>query len=339
MNTGITGPASYNIVVPLFLNHWLTCNNALPPATPLLVQLPKKKTTVNRAYLQGLFTSLVNRQNDVQGALTERDIARGVILLRKKALLARLNQFNGILDADFTETEFYAARPYAPSLSDGQEAFSRAIREVWKLWEKINAAPPPPGVTLPLVLPETEELAGAMTVGEFASLLSSLQFDYTNELDKNQNVTIELARRNKIQERCHLVMRWYRETVPTKLGMFPELIETMPRLSPAPGHTPQAVNASAIFVAPDGSKTVYSESTDPMLAHYQLRGHVGDEWDDDLAVVVATNEPGAPREFVNTFGLNQPGVRVVFKVYVILSTGNEAGSAPMLVQRPFSAVA
>ncbi len=51
------------------------------------------------------------------------------------------------------------------------------------------------------------------------------------------------------------------------------------------------------------------------------------------------NPPGAAREFNTTFGLNQPGAKVALKVFVITNTGNEAGSAVMFVQRPFSAVA
>ena len=52
--------------------------------------------------------------------------------------------------------------------------------------------------------------------------------------------------------------------------------------------------------------------------------------------VIATNAPGAPQEFVVPFGLNQPGAKVALKVYVILNTGNEAGSAAMFVERPVS---
>ena len=60
------------------------------------------------------------------------------------------------------------------------------------------------------------------------------------------------------------------------------------------------------------------------------------DYSDEDAVVIATNEPGAPREFVTPFGLNQPGVHVALKVFVILTTGNEAGSAAMFVQRSVS---
>ena len=44
----------------------------------------------------------------------------------------------------------------------------------------------------------------------------------------------------------------------------------------------------------------------------------------------------APREFVTPFGLNQPGAKVALKVYVILTSGNEAGSAAVFVERPDS---
>lgn len=53
-------------------------------------------------------------------------------------------------------------------------------------------------------------------------------------------------------------------------------------------------------------------------------------------MVIATNAPRAPREFITPFGLNQPGAKVALKVYVILTTCNEAGCAPMVVERLMS---
>jgi len=67
---------------------------------------------------------------------------------------------------------------------------------------------------------------------------------------------------------------------------------------------------------------------------YEPRGTVGDYYDDQDAVVIATHAPGDPKEFVTTFGLNQAGVEIALKVFVVLTTGNEAGSAPMIVERP-----
>ena len=61
---------------------------------------------------------------------------------------------------------------------------------------------------------------------------------------------------------------------------------------------------------------------------------MGDHYDDDDAVVVATNAPGVPREFVTTFGRTQPGAQIALKVFVVLNSGNEAGSAAVELERP-----
>ena len=61
---------------------------------------------------------------------------------------------------------------------------------------------------------------------------------------------------------------------------------------------------------------------------------MGESYSAEDAVVIATHGPGEPREFTVPFGLNQPGAEIALKVYVVLTTGNEAGSAALLVQRP-----
>ena len=130
------------------------------------------------------------------------------------------------------------------------------------------------------------------------------------------------------------VMKSYRIAVPTRSGQFPVLVATLPRLTPEKGHTPEPVNASAVFEAPDKSKVAYAASADADLLRYELRGNPGTEYDEDDAVVILTNLPAAPREFVSDFSLTQPGAQVALKVYVVLTTGNEAGSVTLHVQRP-----
>ena len=201
---------------------------------------------------------------------------------------------------------------------------------VIKLWEKLNAGPAPAGVTLPLTL-----VPGSMGVSEFASAVSALQFAYATEQDKEQLVSIARAKRDRQQDAAYELMKAYRENLPgSAVAQFPELVETLPRLSPVPGHTPEAVNASAIFEAPNLSKVVYDASTDTQLHSYELRGNVGESYSAEDAVVIATHGPGEPREFTVPFGLNQPGAEIALKVHVVLTTGNEAGSAALLVQRP-----
>jgi hypothetical protein len=94
------------------------------------------------------------------------------------------------------------------------------------------------------------------------------------------------------------------------------------------------VNASAVYVSGSTSKTVYDASTAADLKEYQLRGVQADDWNDEDAVTIATNQPGDPREFTVPFGLTQPGTKIVLKVFVITHTGHERGSAAMVVERP-----
>lgn len=68
---------------------------------------------------------------------------------------------------------------------------------------------------------------------------------------------------------------------------------------------------------------------------YELHAVTGDDWDAEDAEVVASLPAGAaPREFLTTFGLTQPDAFATFAVYVVLNTGNHAGSAPMAIHRP-----
>jgi hypothetical protein len=198
------------------------------------------------------------------------------------------------------------------------------------LWEKINGGPAPAGVTLPLLLADG---TGQET---FAESVAALQLLYADERSKGQDVTLARGDRELLQNLAYEIMKAYREGVPGKLIKFPALVDTMPRLSPLPGHTPNAVNASAVFQEPNATKVVYSGSNDLMLERYELRGTVGDHYDDQDAVVIASNSPGDPKEIVTTFGLNQPGAEIALKVFVVLDTGNEAGSPAMLVERPMN---
>jgi len=116
----ITGPASYIPTINEFLAHWAQCNAALPPATPLLVRLPGSNTTVTRAQFLAQRDALQAQQAVVVSKLTDQQLVRGTILLQKSALLERFNPFTTRLDGYYQNTNFLAARPYAPGLTSGQ---------------------------------------------------------------------------------------------------------------------------------------------------------------------------------------------------------------------------
>ncbi|HEV7406448.1 MAG TPA: hypothetical protein VGO11_26090 [Chthoniobacteraceae bacterium] len=202
------------------------------------------------------------------------------------------------------------------------------MRDVVSLWTKLNAGTAPDGVTLPL------KLSDDTVQSAFAAAVAGLQAAYAQEAVTAQEVVLARANREVSKRSAYLTMKAYRVAVPARCKQFPALVSTLPALTPAAGHTPDPVNASAVFQAPDQAKVVYSASTDAALDHYELRGDPGDAYNDDDAVTIESRLPGDAREFVTGFGLTQPGARVALKVYVVLTMGNEAGSAVTLVTRP-----
>ena len=322
----ISSNASYVPTMDEFSVHFSQCNAVLG-ASPLIIRLPDD-STINLVQFNALRTTVQARQLAVQDKLIDQQIARAVVEQQKIALLGTLNAFNQFLDAYYQDTRFLPARPDAPGISEGQERFSGPLFDAMLLWEKLNAGPAPAGVALPVTLPDST------TQGGFASAISALQFAYLEVKKTEQAVTLARADRDLSQERAYSAMKCYRQAVPIKLEMHPELVSTMPALTPAPGHTPVPVEASGVLIAPNQSKVVYTASIDPTLEKYQLRGSVGDSYDEADAVVIATNQPGEPLEFITTFGLTQPGAQISLKVFVVLTTGNESGSATITLERP-----
>ena len=323
----ITGPASYSTTMGEFAAHWRACNSQLG-SLPLIVRVPESNTAVTLAQFKDLRTLLEAQRDDLLGCQINQEGARGDINLKKTPLLRQLNWFISTLDGYFQNTDFYEARPYAPSFTDGPEVFLRPLIQARNLWLKINAGPAPAGVTLPL------ELRAGVTQVSFAAAVAALQAAYEQEQLEGLEVTLARGKRNLTQRKAYSIMKAYREAVPGIMAEFPVCLETMPRLTPVPGHTPAPVAASAVFVAPDAARVEYAASGEAMLKRYELRGCVGADYNEEDAVVIASHGPEEAREFVTTFGLTQPGAEVALKVYVILTTGNEAGSAVMRVERP-----
>ncbi|MGL5962871.1 MAG: hypothetical protein ACRCZ2_00495, partial [Fusobacteriaceae bacterium] len=196
------------------------------------------------------------------------------------------------------------------------------------LWEKINAATAPAGITLPL------ELSDGTVVEDFIDEIATLQATHAAEATANQNAVLARSQRDLTMATAKAVMINYRKIVPARCAQHPALVDTLPAVTPPPGHTPAPVTASAVFVAPDQAKVVHAASTEATLLRIELRGNPGDSYDEEDATTIATHGPADPNEFLTTFGLSQPGTQVAFKVFVVLETGNEAGSATMVVERP-----
>lgn len=206
---------------------------------------------------------------------------------------------------------------------------------------RLEAAAAPAGLTLPIVLnapvPAILGQAAVNTVNLtlFTTLLALLQTAHANIKTAEQGLMLARKARNKTQATIYEALKGYRMACPARLASTSNLQLTMPKLSVESTRTPDAVNASGIFVAPDKAQIIFEASLDPDLDHCELHAVTGDDWNTEDAEVVLTLPAGAdPRLFLTTFGLNQPGASATFSVYVVLNTGNHAGSAPMTITRP-----
>ena len=331
----ITTNATYHPVTVEFLAHWAQVNAVLSPQ-PLVLQ-----NGVLHGSLDAMKDELQDAFQGVQSLLNGRQIARNTVSILRGVLMEGLGALNMMVDTYYGGTIFDNTRPKMPGRGGNYQEFTDPMMDGKDLWARIETQPPPTGIAFPLVLPvATPALMGQpaspnMDLVQFTLVydLHRLAYEQLRGLEKS----LELMRRQRdmVMERIYEVLKNYRLGVGTRLPSAHALLTTVPRLTPEKGHTPEPVNASAVFVPPDQAKVVFTASEDSDLDHYELHGVPGEDWSAEDAVVVASLPKTAdPREFITDFSLTQPGAAAAFAVYVVLGTGNVKGSAPMTVLRP-----
>ena len=115
------------------------------------------------------------------------------------------------------------------ALAADRGAFQIAeFRDVGALWEKLNAAPAPAGITLPLALSD------GSVADSFLDFISELQAAYVTEAGANQNAVLARSQRNEIMATAKAVMVSYRKVVPARCAQHPTLVDTLPAVTPPP---------------------------------------------------------------------------------------------------------
>lgn len=102
----------------------------------------------------------------------------------------------------------------------------------------------------------------------------------------------------------------------------------------APGTGPAPVTLSGQWdVTSMKASLSWTASTDANLMNYTIRKTLGVPYDDNNDTLVATLSP-TQTSLLTQDGLFTPGSIVTFKVFVVLTSGAEAGSNPVTIQRP-----
>lgn len=308
-----------------FITHWEEVDETLPDP---FVLVDEDEQTCGIMEFSGMRTTFTSQRDAVLNTSQDEELERAQIRLLRAELLVMANAFNGQLIAYWSKTRFAQARELMPNISDGRDVFNTPMTKIATLWQKINAAPAPPGVTLPLVLGD------GTTQADFVAKIAELGNSYVNEDSFGQDLVMLRADRDETRDLAYSVMKNYRTALPGKAMEFPTLVSTMPRISPLPGHTPDPVSASGTFVPPNMAQITHTTSSEPTLARMELRGNPGSVYSHDEAIILGTHLPGDPPEFITNFGLSAPGMEIATKVYVVLETDNEAGSDTVVIRRP-----
>jgi hypothetical protein len=319
----LSGPTSYVPTINAFLSHWEAVNLALGAGGPLV--LPGGAAI---ATLTGHRDSLQTLAASVQGELNDREIASASVDLATAGLLEKLGEFNRKVRGFLGQTPFVRALPLAPQGGSSEQVIVTALDDMATLWTKINAATIP-GFTPPLLL------LGGYAVAPFSTALAALKVDYQTYQDAGQDLKLAREQRNDVQDVARAVLRDYRAAVLGSFAPTDALVASLPDLTPPPGSTPDAVTAGGLWDAASlSAKLTWSPSGDPALDHYEIRFTPGSDYSTDDESVVGSVLPTDPLEFFTQAGLAAAGNTASFKVYVVLTTGNERGSNTVTITRP-----
>lgn len=321
----ISGPSSYPTTTQEFFVHWGLVNTALGVGHPMVLQGGATVDTLEeyRDDLDGL-------RDAVTDAGVDRTLAREELNGMIATLQVRLVAFNAWVRANLAGMAYARSLNDAFAVGEGEAAVHQGVRALTRLWTKVNAiATPPEGVTLPLLL------AGGYTVAMLETDRLALVALYQALSDAEVDLRLAREMRNDHQDLIYPVLKAYRAKLPTLLPEGHALVASMPVLTPPDGHTPDAVTVSGSWNATTHqAELTWGESSDADLREYQVRGVSGDEYIGDDESLLATVPAGGARTLATDFALGTPGLTTSFKVYVVLDTGRERGSAVVVVHRP-----
>jgi hypothetical protein len=173
-----------------------------------------------------------------------------------------------------------------------------------------------------------------VTQAQFVASMTELQGLYEARAQARHDLKTARARRDETIGFIYAALVSYRTAVLPRISTNQPLIDTLPRLSPEGGHTPEAVTVQATLTSPNTATGTHSESDEATFAEYEVLAAAGEDAELDDAIVLFTRTNRTPEPFTVTLGLAEPGGAVSIWVRVVLESGNEKTSQRVVVQRP-----
>lgn len=322
------GHDSYLPLMDLFAASWALADAAAlsgPGASALVVL-----DGVDAAGFGALRTELAAKRESVRAAALSVRLEEAGVRLGRAELGLRLGQFIAAVRVWWGRGALARVVPRMPMQTSALDKYLRPVRDALRLWQRMDAGVAPPGVVLPLKL-GGEQVFGR---GEMQALLAAVLAGREAVEEGELALTIARTERDAVERRVREVLIAFVAAVPVRLGTGHAVAQSLPRLYPEPGHTPEPVKLSGEWREPEGAARLsWEASGDEKLSHYQIRWCPGEVYNKREESVAGSVGKAEPRVFLTKEGLEGPGMVACYKVYVILETENERGSAPVTLRR------
>ena len=321
----ISDIGSYVTVGEEFKSHWTDVNadRVAGGGTVLLLADGYSLVTLT-ADVASVATAITGQEdldNAISLATTNRDN-------RKVTLRDRLMEFRDAVQYRLKGSGYVRALPDTPALDASEQKILKALDDMASVWLRINADTGVVNFTPPLLL------RGTFAVAAFQSELALLRVNYKAVTDAENDARIGRGQRDVRLDPLRDRFVLYRQAIGVEYGPLHPFTTTLPDLSSPPGSTPAAVPLSGGWNAATGQAEFHwLASTEPNLVACELRMSPGSTYDAGTATVVGTAPPGT-LSLNTTAGLAASGDVANFKLFVILSTGNAAGSNTITITRP-----
>jgi hypothetical protein len=320
----ITSRDTYVTTMDSLASHWTSVNEdgASPPDTDL--RLAGGYTLALFQADRGVVWAALRGAREVEIGLKVLFGDRDAL---KKSLGEDIARFRAAIRAALPASSFAAALPRVPKQLAAEGRFLAACRGVAAVWAEVDALAPSPEFAPPLLL-------GGMTRADYQAKVDSLVEMF--ETVRAENVRLKIARedRDRVLKRVRGRLLQYRDAVMAHVGPGHYLTKSVPRISPLPGSTPDAVEAAGYWDAEHGVAVIeWPPSENPKLDHYEVRRARGERYRADDETVVA-RVPADTHVLRTAAGLPGPGAEAEYRVYVVLKTGNEKGSNTVRIVRP-----
>jgi len=319
----ITSIGSYVPTAQEISTHWGLVNAALG-VTPLLLR---------GAYSVALFntdtTAIQSSINALLAATNAFSTASGNLTTRKINILPRLPQFRKAVTALMPTSGYANSLPTAPGRTVAESKFTNPYQDMFDLWTKINADVSIPGFTPPILL------AGGYTLVLFTADLTALRTAYSAYNASKVTLDKALGDRDLVLPAIYDRIKQYRELVLSRFAEIDPLVQSLPRLTPLPGSTPQPVQdplAAWDAVKKEGIFT-YTASPSANITGYELRYSASVPYNANNEITVETVLPNKT-EMRSAKGLTAPGDEALFKIVTKNASGNEKSSKVLKAKYP-----